>query len=60
MNNTCIQLGITGSQANPPVYATVNGCDGNTTVTDPRLLPNMGNNRIFNPFGLVQVSTDRT
>jgi hypothetical protein len=58
-NNSCIQLGIedpnavNASSANGGlVYAQVQGCDYKTgKVSDPRMLPIMHSNRIYNRFG---------
>ena len=56
-NNTCIQVGYTGNATAPPAYASINGCNGTTGKVDqPRELPVMHNNRIFNPWGAATVS----
>ena len=57
-NNSCIQLGIedpaavNATQMGGFVYAQVNGCDLETgKIADPRMLPVMHSNRIYNKLG---------
>eukprot|EP00041_Stephanoeca_diplocostata_P030730 m.937263 g.937263 ORF g.937263 m.937263 type:complete len:254 (-) comp23814_c0_seq3:1177-1938(-) len=55
-NNTCLQLLPVQNATGQGPYATVNGCNGTTgAVQDPKALPVMHANTIYNAFGQAYV-----